>query len=35
MKSAFLNGELKKEVFVNQPQGFIDKQNEEKVYDRD
>ena len=32
VKSAFLNGELKKEVFVEQPKGFIDRHNEGKVY---
>ena len=32
MKSAFLNGELKGEVFVGQSKGFIDKHNERKFY---
>ena len=32
MKSAFLYGELKEKVFVEQPKGFIDKHNEGKVY---
>ena len=32
VKSAFLNEELKEVVFVDQPKGFIDKQNEEKVF---
>ena len=32
VKSAFLNGELKKEVYVQQSQGFVIKGQEEKVY---
>ncbi|GJR27487.1 retrovirus-related pol polyprotein from transposon TNT 1-94 [Tanacetum coccineum] len=31
-KSVFLNGELKEEVYVNQPQGFEVEGKEEKVY---
>lgn len=32
MKSAFLNGDLKEEVYVSQPQGFVINGNEKKVY---
>ena len=32
VKSAFLNGELKDEVYVEQPQGFVIQGEEEKVY---
>lgn len=32
VKSAFLNGDLKDEVYVMQPEGFIIAGNEEKVY---
>lgn len=32
MKSAFLNGDLLKEVYVSQPEGFIENGNEGKVY---
>ncbi|TYK21566.1 Retrovirus-related Pol polyprotein from transposon TNT 1-94 [Cucumis melo var. makuwa] len=32
VKSVFLNGELQEEVYVEQPKGFVKKDNEEKVY---
>ncbi|GJV17016.1 retrovirus-related pol polyprotein from transposon TNT 1-94 [Tanacetum coccineum] len=32
VKTAFLNGPLKKEVYVNQPDGFIDPHHPDKVY---
>ncbi|GKG56020.1 gag-pol polyprotein, partial [Tanacetum coccineum] len=32
VKMAFLNGPLKKEVYVAQPDGFIDPDHPEKVY---
>nr|GEX03699.1 ribonuclease H-like domain, reverse transcriptase, RNA-dependent DNA polymerase [Tanacetum cinerariifolium] len=32
VKSAFLHGDLKKEVYVTQPEGFIKRQDNEKVY---
>ncbi|GKF27058.1 retrovirus-related pol polyprotein from transposon TNT 1-94, partial [Tanacetum coccineum] len=32
MKTAFLNGSLKEEVYVAQPEGFVDPDYPEKVY---
>ncbi|GKF94497.1 gag-pol polyprotein, partial [Tanacetum coccineum] len=32
VKMAFLNGLLKKEVYVAQPDGFVDPDHPEKVY---
>ena len=32
VKSAFLNGYLKEEIFVEQPEGFAVKDKEDKVY---
>jgi len=32
VKSAFLNGDLQEEIFVEQPEGFVNEGNENKVY---
>ncbi|GKF59441.1 retrovirus-related pol polyprotein from transposon TNT 1-94, partial [Tanacetum coccineum] len=32
MKTAFINGPLKEEVYVAQPEGFVDPDHPEKVY---
>ena len=32
MKSSFLHGDLKEQVFVDQPSGYVKKGNEHKVY---
>ena len=32
MKSVFLHGELKEEVYVQQPTGFVKEGEEDKVY---
>nr|GEZ44942.1 retrovirus-related Pol polyprotein from transposon TNT 1-94 [Tanacetum cinerariifolium] len=32
VKTAFLNGELKEEIYVSQPKGFVDQDNASHVY---